>query len=91
MCSCFVNKGLVKKEIHFEDVANCSAVKDSLKELVYGVCVLFAIGFVISFSTALCSSCLLHKERKRRRMVSATLHMGNLLFISKDTLVKLVF
>jgi len=43
-------------------------VKDSLKELVYGVCVLFAIGFVISFSTALCSSCLLHKERKRRRM-----------------------
>lgn len=67
ICSCVIQKGDTKKVFHFAEVMNCHSVKESLRELVYGVSALFGVGFVISVLTASAACCLLHKEKRKQK------------------------
>ena len=55
-----------KKLFRFAEVKNCRSVKQNLRELVYGVTSLFAVGCLISICTAASSCYLLYKARKKR-------------------------
>lgn len=66
-CTCYVKRDSRYKPIRFAKVAACSVVKDELKTLVYGVTVLFGIGFVISITAAATAVFLLCKKYQCNR------------------------
>ena len=64
ICSCY---GPDKKIFKFAENLGCKAVKDKLKELAYGVCILFGVGCLISILTAASAIYLLCRDKRRRR------------------------
>lgn len=69
ICSCY---GPNHKIFKFAENLGCNAVKDKLKELAYGVSILFGVGCLISLATATAAGFLLCRERRNRnhRVVS---------------------
>eukprot|EP00794_Sanderia_malayensis_P006497 gene6497-7243_t len=68
-CKCFVTQEQgsesARKLLKFSAVQSCLSVKKNLRSLVYGVSVLFGVGFVISMVTAVASSYLLFAQRRK--------------------------
>eukprot|EP00794_Sanderia_malayensis_P019427 gene19427-21349_t len=72
-CKCFVTQEQgsesARKLLKFSAVQSCLSVKKNLRSLVYGVSVLFGVGFVISMVTAVASSYLLFAQRRKIQLV----------------------
>ena len=71
-CHCYVpddDDESGRRHLKFSAVQSCLAVRGNLKNLVYGVSVLFGVGFIISMITAVASSYLLYTEQKKNKQV----------------------
>lgn len=65
VCKCFLPDDAGRRLLKFSAVQSCMAVKEGLRNLVYGVSVLFGVGFIISIITAIASSWLLYAEQRK--------------------------
>ena len=69
VCKCFLPDDEGRRLLKFSAVQSCMSVKENLRNLVYGVSVLFGVGFIISMITAIASSWLLYAEQKKNLQV----------------------
>ncbi|XP_065660526.1 uncharacterized protein LOC100205280 isoform X1 [Hydra vulgaris] len=67
ICSCYITNSEDKQLFRFSD--DCQSVKKDLRSLVYGVCVLFGIGCIISITSGISSFCLLFKQESQDEIV----------------------
>ena len=72
VCKCFLPDDSGRRLLKFSAVQSCMSVKENLRNLVYGVSVLFGVGFIISMITAIASSWLLYAEQKKNVQVSSS-------------------
>ena len=64
-CRCYVSDRAGRRLLKFSAVQSCLSVRKNLRSLVYGVSVLFGVGFIISMVTAIASSYLLYAEQRK--------------------------
>ena len=69
ICKCFLPEDEGRRLLRFSAVQSCVSVKENLRNLVYGVSVLFGVGFVISMVTAVASSWMLYAEQRKSMLV----------------------
>ena len=58
MCKCFTQDSLRQMSYFFKGTENCKAVQTSLRDLVYGVCGIYSLGFALTLLASL-SVCML--------------------------------
>ena len=69
MCKCFSQSELRQVSYIFKETENCKAIQTKLRDLVYGFCGIYSLGFAIAL-LAILAACLLLCPMSLREVIN---------------------